>query len=345
MKAVGLFSGGLDSTLACAIMRREGFEVLAVHFFNGFNASVERKLTCGPSGWQWTPDQKLLDAASRLGVTLAAVDVSDEFTDILLHPPHGYGTGANPCIDCHTFFAGKAREIMEREGAAFVFSGEVAGQRPMSQHRPMLKHVEKASGLEGLLLRPLSAKLLDETIPEKQGLVNREHLYGFSGRSRKPQVELAREFGIDFYPQSGGGCLLTEKNFGIRFKDLVNSLPDRDPTMTELNSLKTGRHLRLPGGLRVIVGRNETENDYLTALIGEAGWRFHVADEAAGAEVFALGEPDVKESGLIAAVTARYSKLKNNNQVTVQQQKGTSSFLFTVQPANQNTIDSLMLHV
>lgn len=342
MKAVGMYSGGLDSLLAASIMRREGFEVIAAHFYHGFNGCMKRELEQGPDQ-AWTPEPSVCETASRLGFTLEAADVSREFIPILLNPAHGYGVAANPCIDCHVFFARKAREIMEREGAAFVFSGEVVGQRPMSQHRPLLKHVENASGLAGRLLRPLSAKVLEETAPERDGLVNRERLYGFSGRSRKPQIELAREFGIDVIPQPAGGCMLTDRSFGNRFKDMAG-LPGKEPTTTELYALKTGRHLRLPGGLRVVVGRNEAENNYLSALLAGTAWRFQVDGAHAGAEVFALGDPTPEETGLIAAIAARYSKGRDSGAVSVQIQKGTHSSLVTVQPSRQEDIDPLLLH-
>ncbi len=341
MKAVGMFSGGLDSILSARIMKEEGFEVLALHCYNGFNGSVRRELAEGPDR-TWMPEPSILNAAARLGITLVPVDVSREFTPLLLHPPHGWGTGANPCIDCHVFFARKAKEVMEREGAAFVFSGEVVGQRPMSQHTPILKHVEKASGLDGRLLRPLSAKRLEETVPEREGLINRDHLYGFHGRSRKPQLELAKRFGIDFYPQSGGGCLLTERGFGIKFRDLVKNIPGREPSRAELHSLKTGRHLRLRPGLKIVIGRNEAENGYLQALLRETAWWFTIPD-VPGAEVFALGDPTDEESRLIAAITARYSKSKNDERVTVQREKEKKISYITVQPAQQEDIDRLML--
>ena len=341
MKAIGLFSGGLDSILAADIMKRERWEVLAVYFYHGFNGSVKRELAAG-ADWSWSPPPQVTEAAQRIGVELIGVDVSREFTGIILHPAHGWGTGANPCIDCKIFFLARARTIMEREGAELVFTGEVVGQRPMSQHKPMLKHIERASGLEGRLLRPLSAKLLDPTIPEREGLVNRDRLYAFSGRSRKPQMELARQFDIDFYPSSGGGCHLTEKSFGNRLKDLVSTLPDRDPTPRELLSLKTGRHLRLPGGTRVIVGRNETENDHLTGLLGETAWRFHVAD-APGAEVFALGEPSDGEYSIIAAICARYSKAKDAPQATVHAERGNEKYIFDIKPAQPDDISHLII--
>ena len=178
-----MYSGGLDSILSTRIMMEEGFEVTALHFYTGFNGEVRRDVQQGPS-WEWTPAESVLKGAERLGINIVSLDVTDEFTGVLLKPRYGYGSGANPCIDCRIFNLVKAREIMEAEGAAFVFTGEVLGQRPMSQHKNALELVAKRSGLEGRLLRPLSAKTLPPTIPETEGIVNRDHLYGFHGRSR-----------------------------------------------------------------------------------------------------------------------------------------------------------------
>lgn len=211
---IGMFSGGLDSILAARIMVIEGFEVIALHFYTGFNDTRARELARGPLG-EWTPPPEVADAAQRVGARLLPMDVSGgEYLDLISRPRYGYGSAANPCLDCRAWLLGKARGVMEAEGALLVFTGEVVGQRPMSQHKPALQLVMKRSGLEGRLLRPLSALLLEPTIPEREGIVNRDHLYGFHGRSRRPQQELARKLGIDFYPSSGGGCLLTDPVFG-----------------------------------------------------------------------------------------------------------------------------------
>lgn len=337
-----MFSGGLDSILAASIMHREGIDVMVVHFYNGFNTPVAHELAAG-AGTPWTPPEAVVEAARRIGVRLLPVDVSGEFHDLLLHPPHGYGSVANPCIDCRVFLLRHAKEIMERENASFVFTGEVMGQRPMSQMKLMLRHVEKASGLEGRLLRPLSALLLEPTIPEREGLVDRSRLYRFSGRSRHPQQALAREFGIDFYPSPAGGCHLTDVSFGRRFHDLIGNLNGRDPSAAELTSLKTGRHLRLQGGVKLVTGRNETENTFFNGLFKGTGWCFH-ATELPGADVFAPSELTETDFPRIAAIAARYSKGRDADSVTIAAENGNEIRVFNVKPSTQDEIDPLLVY-
>jgi tRNA-uridine 2-sulfurtransferase len=337
-----MFSGGLDSILAASIMHREGIDVIAVHFYNGFNTPVTHELASGAKA-PWTPPESVVKSAGMIGVRLLPVDVSGSFRDILLHPRHGYGSEANPCIDCRVFLLRHAKDIMEREGASFVFTGEVVGQRPMSQMKLMLRHVEKASGLEGMLLRPLSALILEPTIPEKEGLVDRSRLYGFSGRSRHPQQALAREFGIDFYPAPAGGCHLTDVSFGARFRDLIEHLPGREPSAMELASLKTGRHIRLTGGIKLVIGRNEAENLFFTGLFHGAGWRFHPTD-IPGADVFAPEETPDTVFTRIAAIAARYSKGRDADTVVIAAENGNEIRLFDVKPATQSEIDHLLVY-
>ncbi|MFH1422355.1 MAG: hypothetical protein ABIH42_06550, partial [Planctomycetota bacterium] len=313
-KAIGMFSGGLDSILAAKIMLNEGFEVIALHFYTGFNGKLIHEISKGPN-WKWTAAESVVNSAEKLGIKLVEVNISDEYIDIIKHPKYGYGTAVNPCIDCRIFLLRKAREMMEEEQAVLVFSGEVLGQRPMSQQRPTLKLVEKKAGLEGRLLRPLSAKIFEPTIPEIEGIVKREHLYSFSGRTRKPQQKLAEEFGIDLYPQSAGGCILTDKNFGRKYSDLANHLKDPDITLRDFNSIKTGRHLRLESGIKVIAGRNKIENDYLMELLAGEYWLFDTRDFP-GAAVFAGGQPSEEDFREIASICARYSKGLKEERIT-----------------------------
>jgi tRNA U34 2-thiouridine synthase MnmA/TrmU len=337
-KVVGLFSGGLDSLLAHRIMVREGFEVIGIHFYTGFNSDLGRDISHGPL-WKWDPPPQVIESALRLGIRLLPVDVSgQEYIDILSHPRYGYGSAANPCQDCRIFLLEKAKEIMVAESAVLVFTGEVLGQRPMSQMRPTLAMVMKRSGLEGRLLRPLSARLLDPTIPEREGSVNRDHLYGFSGRSRKPQQELARELGITGYPSSGGACHLTDEGFGRRFSDLLAHRGDQRLTFRDVNSLKTGRHLRLPGGRKVILGRNERENDYLEELLRDDAWIFNTLDFP-GATAFVSGEPSGDDFIRVAAITARYSKAREQESVRVHARRGEENREFAVRPAGQEEIE------
>lgn len=200
MRAIALLSGGLDSTLATKVIVDQGIEVEAVNFLTVF-------CTCTTHGETCLASQK---AVESLGIPLSVFNVSTEFLEIVKNPKHGYGSNMNPCIDCRIFMLKKAKALMEKSGASFLITGEVLGQRPMSQRRDAMRLTEKEAGLDGLILRPLSAKFLPVTIPEKEGWVNRESLLNFQGRSRKPQMELAAYFGIRDYPCPAGGCLLTD---------------------------------------------------------------------------------------------------------------------------------------
>ena len=213
----------------------------------------------------------------------------------------------------------------------------------MSQNINALRAVEKRSGLAGRLLRPLSAKLLEPTIPEREGIVDREKLFDIQGRSRHRQQELADQFGIDFYPSSGGGCLLTTPQFGQKFRDLLQNTKKEDITLIVLNSLLAGRHLRLPGGLKVIIGRREEENDFLERLLAGGYWRFRARDFK-GPVVFAMGEPSEEEFPLIAAAAARYGKGRNEQEVAVIADRGGEERLLTVRPAAPEETEGILIY-
>ncbi len=343
MKAIQLFSGGLDSIIAAAVIREQDIDIIGVHFYTGFNCSTDRIVTNGP-GWEWTPTEHVADAAERLGVRLMPMDVSGDYRDILVKPRFGYGSAGNPCIDCRIFLLETARAVMEREGASFVFTGEVLGQRPMSQHLNALRQVEKRSGLAGRLLRPLSAKLLEPTIPEREGIVDREKLHDIQGRSRQRQMELAGRYGIDFHPDSGGGCLLTTPQFGQKFRDLLEHTDNKDSIdLTVLNSLLAGRHLRLPSGLKIIVGRDERENTFLERLLSDE-YRAFQARDFAGPVTFAMGEPAGEELETIAAVTARFGKGRDEEEVAVVTSLHGEELLLTVRPATAEDTGKMLIY-
>jgi tRNA-specific 2-thiouridylase len=247
MKAISVFSGGLDSMLAAELIRAQGVDVLALFFETPF----------------FTSDRAMVSARS-IDLPFKVVNITQRHLEVVKHPKHGYGGNMNPCIDCHALMFRIAGEMLESEGAAFVFSGEVMGQRPMSQNKKALALVAKESGLNGLLLRPLSAKCLPPTIPEKEGWVTRENLKGFQGRSRKPQMSMAADLKMNDYPAPAGGCLLTEKGFSRRLKDLLTSNPE--VLVNQLESLKLGRHFRLNDHVKIVVGRNKRENEKLRKL-------------------------------------------------------------------------------
>jgi hypothetical protein len=243
VKALVLLSGGLDSILAVKLLLEQGIMVEAINFRTNF---------CGPS--------KARPSAQALGVPLREENIREEFLEVLKKPKHGYGAGMNPCIDCHALMLKKAGQIMKKEGFDFVATGEVLGERPMSQHKKALAIVEKEAGLEGYLLRPLSAKLLEPTIAEKKGFVDREKLISISGRNRKPQMELAKKFGIKKYPTPAGGCALTQEGFAGRLKELMEQKPDFNSEDVDL--IKIGRHFYIDG-VQIILGRSEQENQIL----------------------------------------------------------------------------------
>ena len=241
-KAVALFSGGLDSILAIKLIMIQGIEVIGVNFKTPF------------FGLDEYPSIKSFD------INLKIIDISNEYMKILKNPIHGYGKNINPCIDCHAFMFKKAGEYMSRINASFIISGEVLGERPMSQNKGSLRTIEKESGYPGLILRPLSALLLEETIPEKTGLVNRNQLLNISGRSRKRQIELASRMGIKKYPSPAGGCKLTEPGFSKRLKDLFTQ---KKYSLKDIELLKIGRHFRLDKNTKIVVGRNKDENNQM----------------------------------------------------------------------------------
>ena len=248
-KAIALLSGGLDSTLAVKLMLEQNIEVLAINFVTPF-------CTCTKKGCQ----NQAKKVADTFGIELKIIGLKKQYINLVKNPKHGYGKNMNPCIDCRIFMFSKAREHMHETGASFVFTGEVLGERPMSQHLGAMRTIEKQSGLLRRIVRPLCAKFLEPTVPEVEGIVDRSLLLGIKGRSRKPQISLARKKGIEDYPCPAGGCRLTDPNFARRLRETFEHGED---SMADIILLKYGRHFRLPSGVKVIVGRNETENIYL----------------------------------------------------------------------------------
>jgi hypothetical protein len=250
-RGLSLLSGGLDSQLAVCVLRDAGAEMEGVTFATPFFApDAARK------------------AAAALGIPLHVVDFTDDEIALVKDPPHGFGGAMNPCIDCHATMIRRAGELMTQLGYDFVATGEVLNQRPMSQNRQSLGVVERASGLAGRLVRPLCAQLLEPTIPEQEGLIDRSKLLGLSGRRREPQFELARKYGLTDYPSPAGGCKLTEKGFGRRLKDLMVHEGLDDRRLVEL--LNIARRFRLPDGTGIILGRDANENAALTKACAES---------------------------------------------------------------------------
>ncbi len=254
IKAVVLFSGGLDSILAVKLIQEQGIEVKGVNFKTPFFGL-----------------DKTFEAIKNLDLDLEIIDITQELLEILRNPRHGFGKNMNPCIDCHALMFKKAGEYMIKIGASFILSGEVLGERPMSQNRNSLNIIERESGFEGRILRPLSALLLAETIPEKEGLVERNKLLDISGRSRKRQIELAAKMGIEDYPSPAGGCKLTEPVFSKRLRDLFTQGVF---SSEEIELLKLGRHFRLSRDIKLVVGRNKEENKQLLNFFQDEDFLF-----------------------------------------------------------------------
>ena len=272
------------------------------------------------------------------------VDIAEEYYDIITKPKYGYGSAANPCIDCRLFMLTKVRTIMEEEGADFVFTGEVIGQRPKSQRRPVIDLIEKESGLAGRLLRPLSAKLLPMTIPEKEGLVDRAGLAGIWGRSRETQFALAKELGITDFPQPAGGCcFLADANFAHKFFDFVGHAGGRRLTQEDAVLLGTGRHFRLSESTKLIVGRNEHENRVLKQFMGDR-ILIQPAEDRLGPTALIEGPADKDLLTRAAGVVARYCDPKEGEtRVRFSCTRQGQEILLDAAPETPEALDSLRI--
>ncbi len=308
MKAIVLISGGLDSTLAARLIQEQGIEIIALNFKTAFCLCDKKKSGCG---------SQAKEVADNLGIELKVINITDDFLQILKHPKHGYGANMNPCIDCRILMLRKAKEFMEHSGAKFMITGEVLGQRPMSQHKQALKIIEKESGLESLVLRPLSAKLLLETIPEKENWVDRQKLLNFSGRTRKPQIELAKNLNIQDYPCAAGGCLLTDPQFAKRVKDLITH---DELNLNNVELLKIGRHFRFSKQAKLVVGRDEKENQRLADLIKDGDYLF-MPLEIAGPTALGRGNFSQELIQLSCAITCGYSDLNGSIEAEIVYKK------------------------
>jgi tRNA-specific 2-thiouridylase len=346
-KAIAMISGGLDSTLALALVKQQGIQVKAVTFYTGLCiVETQRRKGGRPDGT--VPRNEALRAAADLEVDIETVDLSDSgYLDMIVAPRYGYGANANPCVDCRIFMMIRAREIMEREGADFVFTGEVLGQRPKSQRRDTLRTVERESGLTGRLLRPLSAKLLPPTIPEEEGIVDRARLLDISGRSRHPQMALAKELGLVDWPQPAGGCCyLTDESFAHKFFDILDGREaqgqPRKIDREDVILLSTGRHFRLSPKVKLIVGRTEAENAVLEGL-AEGRTRLEVLGFP-GPVALLEGEPTWEERLFASRIVARYGKGKDAPEVDIEWREGGLVERHTVAPETDEVrIESLRI--
>ena len=331
-KAVALLSGGLDSTLAVKLMIDQGIEVTAVHFTSVF-------CNCSPK----TAGCKMhaRKVAEEFSVPITVIHKGMDYIKMVEKPPHGHGSGMNACIDCRIYMLRKVKEMMPEMGASFVITGEVLGQRPMSQQRHTIRLIEKESGLKDLILRPLSAQHFDPTLPEREGVVDREKLLNISGRGRKEQFALAENLGVKDYPCPAGGCLLTDKVIAARLRDLFDHIPDYNHT--DLVLLTLGRHYRLHPDLKIILGRNQEENERLCAL-SEDGQSIFEPDNFRGPTVLAAGRLDVEREKTIGAVIAAHSQdFQTSYRIQKTVRSGNTLTIFKVQKQLRETWDDKRL--
>lgn len=318
VKALGMISGGLDSTLAAKLMVDMGVEVEGINFSTGFCVTEHTRNFKNSNEKPIRPNEALR-LASELKFKMHIIDVSKDYLPVVIDPKYGYGANLNPCVDCRIFMFKRMRKLMDDLGAQFMFTGEVLGQRPLSQHREALKIIERDSGLTGLVLRPLSAGLLDPTIPEVKGWVNRTKLLSISGRTRKPQIAIAKKIGLEDFPQPAGGCCyLTDPQYAKKLQDVFDHEGKENLTHEHILMLKVGRHFRVSPKIKVILGRNERENNFLKVY--EKGRHvFRVPDHPSShmlAEV--KGALSDEDKGLLGRLVVRYSDAEKGSQVRVE---------------------------
>jgi tRNA U34 2-thiouridine synthase MnmA/TrmU len=326
-RAVALLSGGLDSTLAILAVLRQGVEVNAIRFVTPFDCDVSDS----SSDLNYP-----FHAARRFGFHMEINHLGNNFLEIVRNPPHGYGKNMNPCIDCRIIMLKEAKVYMDKIGADFILTGEVLGQRPMSQRRDTFYLIDREAGITDYVLRPLSAKLLKITFPEMNGIINREMLYSFNGRSRKPQIALAKGLGLIDYPAPAGGCLLTEPNYAHRLKDLLTH--DPYPAIKDIELLRLGRHFRFSPSCKIIIGRDKAENEIIESLSENDACQLKV--EGYGSPITLVsGEITDEALRVAASLCARYSDAKNLPSVDVSVFQDGLKYLIKALPAEDNILN------
>lgn len=302
MKAIALISGGLDSILAAKFIQKLGIEVMPLHFSIPFSHNA-KKPACAMENM----------VLKNLGTELRQISLNGEFLEIIKNPEYGFGSNMNPCIDCKILMLKKTKKLMNKWDAKFVITGEVFGQRPMSQNRNALTIIEKKSGLEGFLLRPLSAKLLPPTIPERERWIDRDKLLNISGRGRKPQMELAEGLDIKDYAQPAGGCLLTDPEFAKRLKELI---AHSELNLENIELLKLGRHFRISSDTKLVVGRDKQENEKLLKLVKNGDFIFMPA-ETTGPTALGRGSFNDELIRVSSNIISRYCDKNGEAQTTI----------------------------
>lgn len=324
IKGLGLCSGGLDSILSALILKQQGIEVTWVNFETPFFSSGSAK-----------------KASKMTGIPLITLDITEDYMKMMKAPKAGFGKNMNPCMDCHALMFAKAGELMVKIGFHFLFSGEVVGQRPKSQNKNSLRYVEKNSGFDGQILRPLCAKRLPETDVEKKGLVDREQLLDISGRSRKVQMELAKEFGITEYPSPAGGCLLTDIGFSKRLKDLMDI--QKEFNTRELYFLKNGRHFRLDNQTKVIAGRSKHDNKYLMKHYDPQHDLLLKHADLPGPDVILTGNDTQQNIQTAAMICAAYTRAKEGQPSDITVFRNQEKETITVETFKSDRFKDLMI--
>lgn len=328
LKAIGLLSGGLDSRLAVKLVQDQGVEVIALNFVTPF-CNCTSKSSCKAEAKK---------ASEEFGIELKVIPLFEEFMAVVKRPKYGYGSGINPCLDCRILMFKMAADYMRTLGASFIVTGEVLGERPMSQRLDAIRIIEKESGLAGMIVRPLSAQLFEPSLPEQRGWVDRNKFLAISGRSRKPQIKLAKELLLGDYPCPAGGCLLTDKAFAERLRELLARNPD--PSKNDILLLKVGRHFWRPAGGRIVIGRNESENLRLEQLKSPGDWLVF-AKEWLGPMTLVRNNPVLREDlRLAGALTAGYGKGREAAIVEVVCEEaggGRQTIMLSVEPRAAST--------
>lgn len=321
-KALGLLSGGLDSSLAALCLKRQGVDVTAIAFVTPFFGS-----------------SKAERMARQLDIPLIVEDISTIHLDMVKDPHYGYGKNMNPCIDCHAMMFRLAGKIMDEQGFDFLFSGEVLGQRPMSQNSEALRKVANYSGHPDRILRPMSARILPITSIEEQGLVDRNQLLDIQGRSRRPQEALAKEWGLTDFPSSGGGCLLTEIHFSDRLRDLFDHQPDC--TVNDVELLKIGRQFRLSDQSKLTLGRHQKDNESIRAAKG--GYIILRTPGVSGPLGLVSGTPTEEDLKTAGAILATYGKGKDQTEVEVLAEMPAGEKRFSIAPMPRNAATAMIV--
>lgn len=340
-KAIVLLSGGLDSTLAARLLLNQGVEVIGLHLYTGLCITEHKRRTGQLNHQGRIPQNPALKAADDLGIALEILDISATYLEVIRKPKYGRGGGVNPCKDCRIHMFEYAAQFMRDSGADFIATGEVLGQRPMSQVRRNLEFIHQRTGIADLIVLPLSAKLLPPSLPEREGWVDREKFYGIHGRGRSQQLALAKQLGIvDFESPAGGCCFLTDESYARKFKDLFQFDPDRRLDLEDVILLGVGRHFRTSPRAKIVIGRYQQENAIIERHAN--GRKLMRARDVQGPLAMIIGDPSPLEEQLMAAIVARYSDARDQEQVTVET-VGDLRQTWQVRPIDLSTIEPLRI--